>query len=315
MRQLRLKPDYQDSWHHVYNRIAGLPNEFPFGKVEKAMFIRILMRLSRLYTIRILAFQVMSNHFHLLIQTPKDIPSPEETCKRYAEFHHHLRVLYPNSPRCAQWQERLRDISWFMRHLQHLFTIWYNRTRPAQRRGSIWAGRFKNTLLEDGIAVWKCWKYIELNPLRAGMVKDPADYRFCSLGQWVQKGAHPFPETLTACVLPAFQGLLQVQTIDDLRLLLRQEVALVIAEEAGLDTAQTQKAVRQAEDPTPFSIQVRQRVRYWVNGWAIGSETFVRAVMGRLREKGLMINGHPRPVHEDAGICLCSLRCLRRLPA
>jgi REP element-mobilizing transposase RayT len=286
MRQLRLKPDYQDSWHHVYNRIAGLPNEFPFGKVEKAMFIRILMRLSRLYTIRILAFQVMSNHFHLLIQTPKDIPSPEETCKRYAEFHHHLRVLYPNSPRCAQWQERLRDISWFMRHLQHLFTIWYNRTRPAQRRVSIWAGRFKNTLLEDGIAVWRCWKYIELNPLRAGKVKDPADYRFCSLGQWVQKGAHPFPETLTACVLPASKVCCSPNHRRPPTS--SRQKWLVIAEEAGLDTAQIKRpSAGGRPHPFPFksaAVRIGSTDGHWFGNVCSGGN-------GQLREKGLMING------------------------
>jgi hypothetical protein len=34
-----------------------------------------------------------------------------------------------------------------MRHLQHLFTAWYNRTRPLRRRGSLWADRFKHTIL------------------------------------------------------------------------------------------------------------------------------------------------------------------------
>ena len=34
------------------------------------------------------------------------------------------------------------------------------RTRPCRRRGSLWASRFKNVVLESGLAVWDCWKYI-----------------------------------------------------------------------------------------------------------------------------------------------------------
>ena len=48
-------------------------------------------------------------------------------------------------------------------HFQHLCTAWYNRTRPERRRGPLWAGRFKNTVLESGLAVWACWAYVERN--------------------------------------------------------------------------------------------------------------------------------------------------------
>jgi hypothetical protein len=53
----------------------------------------------------------------------------------------------------------------FIRELQQPFTRWFNRTRPVRRHGSLWGGRFKNTILENGLAVWDCWKYIEMNPV------------------------------------------------------------------------------------------------------------------------------------------------------
>ncbi|MFH0879269.1 MAG: hypothetical protein V2A34_06115, partial [Lentisphaerota bacterium] len=112
MRQPRLKPDYQDTWHHAYNRIVGYPGDFPFGPVEKEKFIHILKRVSQLYTVSILSYQVMSNHFHLIVHAPAALPSPEETCQRYALFHDHRRSLTPGSKACLAWQERLRDISW-----------------------------------------------------------------------------------------------------------------------------------------------------------------------------------------------------------
>ncbi len=46
MRQARLKPDYQDTWHHCYNRTVGTRADRPFGDAEKEMFVRMLKRLA-----------------------------------------------------------------------------------------------------------------------------------------------------------------------------------------------------------------------------------------------------------------------------
>ena len=312
MRQPRLKPDYQDTWHHAYNRIAGYPGDFPFGPPEKEMFVRILQKLSRLYTVRVLAYQVMSNHFHLLLQAPAHLPSPEETCRRYAEFHDHKRSLDPESPRCVLWSRRLRDVSGFMGHLEWLFTVWFNRTRPIRRRGALWAGRFKNTVLEDGMAVWDCWKYIEMNAVRAGMVKDPADYRFCSFGVWVQRGRHPFHETLEKLLFSVLQGLLGVESAAEVRQMLRREFAWYKAQEADKELAEVDLAMERAGRPMRFSTQAHRRMRYWVDGLVIGSELFVREVMGRVRGTEYMQNRRlTQAIEDQAAVRLCSYRQLR----
>ena len=312
MRQPRLKPDYQDTWHHAYNRIAGCPGDFPFGPLEKEMFIRILHKLSRLYTVRILAYQVMSNHFHLLLHAPANSPSPEETCRRYAEFHDHKRFLDPESPRCALWSRRLRDVSWFMGHLEWLFTVWFNRTRPVRRRGALWAGRFKNTILENGLAVWDCWKYIEMNPVRAGMVKNPADYRFCSFGVWAQSGRHPFEKTLEECLLPVLRGLLGVESTGEVQRVLNQEFARHRAEEAHKEPAEVEMEIQRAGATVRFSTQAHRRMRYWVDGLVIGSELFVREVMGRVRGSQYMQTRRlTQAIEDQAAVRLCSYRQLR----
>jgi REP element-mobilizing transposase RayT len=147
MRHARLKPEYRDTWHHCYNRTVGTSDDRPFGEAEKEQFVRILRRVARFYTVRIVAYQVMSNHFHILLQSPEEQPSEEETIRRFKAFHRGKRILMPGSKLCGEWQGRLRDVSWCMRHLQHLFTAWFNRSRPVRRRGPLWAGRFKNTVL------------------------------------------------------------------------------------------------------------------------------------------------------------------------
>jgi hypothetical protein len=78
MRHPRLKPDYRDTWHHCYNRVVGTSDDRPFGDAEKEQFVRILHRVADFYAVRIVAYQVMSNHFHMLLQSPADPPSPED---------------------------------------------------------------------------------------------------------------------------------------------------------------------------------------------------------------------------------------------
>lgn len=56
MRHARLKPDYQDTWHHCYNRVAGTQDDRPFGDAEKEMFVRILKRLAAFYAVRVVSY-------------------------------------------------------------------------------------------------------------------------------------------------------------------------------------------------------------------------------------------------------------------
>jgi len=300
MRHGRITIDFQDTWHHCYNRIAGTSLDLPFQNTDKEQFVRILKRVSRLYTVRVVSYQVMSNHFHLLVQAPVDVPTAEETCRRYSDFHGGKRSIEPDSPICRIWQARCRDVSWFMRHLQQLFTAWYNRSKPIRRRGSLWADRYKNTILETGVAVWSCWNYIENNPVRAGMVSDAADYRFCSHGYWHQTGSHPYQENVTALILPLMNSLFGISTMNELR--------------DRMDQALAAKAEREVTN-TSFSMTVQRRVRHWTSGLVIGSELYVRTVMTRYRSAESMNQHRLAPSHHTADQPLYAWRRLRCVDA
>ena len=281
MRQPRLKPDYRDTWHHTYNHTVGTTEDRPLGDADKEQFVNILHRVAGLYTVQIAAYQVMSNHWHLLLRTPEAVPSEEETIRRFTAFHNGKRTLLPGSRLCEEWQKRLRDVSWCMRHLQHLYTAWYNRTRPLRRKGTLWAGRFKNTVLEMGQPLWACWAYIERNPVRAGMVADPADYRFCSYGVWAQTGRHPFEDSLREALLPSLPEGLSNLTPKELRAALAERFARQAAEDAGGTQAQAEAAA--ATSKPSFTLSATRRVRHWVDGLVIGSELFVLETMRRVR--------------------------------
>ena len=157
MRYPRIKPSQADTFMHVYNRVAGSAGEFLFGPVEKEEFIRRLTRLTDLYVIEVMAFQCMGNHFHAIVYIPASPPSNEQAAARYKRFYRGKRVIDPQSAACAKLALKLRDVSEFMKDLQQPFTHWFNRTRPVRRRGHLWGDRFKNTVLENGLAVWDCW--------------------------------------------------------------------------------------------------------------------------------------------------------------
>jgi len=76
---------------------------------------------------------------------------------------------------------RMHDISEFMKQVKQRFSCWYN--RRTGRCGTLWEHRFKSVLVEDGAALRTMASYIEMNPVRAGIVADPKTYRFCGLGE------------------------------------------------------------------------------------------------------------------------------------
>jgi hypothetical protein len=78
MRQPRLKIDEVDTFYHCYNRVAGDPGYFPFEDAEKERFIRLIKKLSRFYTVDVVAHQVLSNHFssYGLLLTPRLLKRP-----------------------------------------------------------------------------------------------------------------------------------------------------------------------------------------------------------------------------------------------
>ncbi|MCP3970028.1 MAG: chemotaxis protein CheW, partial [Rhodobacteraceae bacterium] len=82
-------------------------------------------------------------------------------------------------------RDRLFDLSSFMKEVKQKFSAWFNLTRG--RKGTLWEERFRSVLVE-GSGGWSreglsgllaVAAYIDLNPVRAGLVDDPKDYRWC----------------------------------------------------------------------------------------------------------------------------------------
>ena len=86
----------------------------------------------------------------------------------------------------ARFSYRMHSLSEFFKGMLQRFTCWFNRERG--RKGTLWESRFRSVIVQDGLAARTMAAYIDLNPVRAGIVDDPADYRWSSYGEAVGGG-------------------------------------------------------------------------------------------------------------------------------
>jgi REP element-mobilizing transposase RayT len=167
--------------YHVMSRTAL--DGFPLKDIEKDFMLDLIKKFSSLYFTEILGFCLMGNHFHLLVKMiPESRFSDEEIQKRF-------ETSYSDSRDFADSQipilrEKLSSLSEFIREIKVGFARYYNRRH--NRRGYFWGDRFKSVIVDKGETLVNCLAYIDLNPLRAGLVDRPEDYRWNSLGYHLQ---------------------------------------------------------------------------------------------------------------------------------
>ena len=193
--------------YHCVSRVVD--RRFVFGDEEREAF-RMFMRMYEKFSgCRVLSYCVMSNHFHLLLEVPpkpEDGISDEQLLERLGGLHSEKFVagvaaelaaartegglVGGNEARVREIHERftyrMESLSHYMQGLLIRFTRWFNRKH--KRSGTLWEERFKSVIVESGTAARTMAAYIDLNPVRAGMVEDPADYRWSSYGEAVGGG-------------------------------------------------------------------------------------------------------------------------------
>jgi REP element-mobilizing transposase RayT len=167
--------------YHVMSRTAL--DGFPLKDVEKDFMLDLIRKFSALYFTEIYGFCLMGNHFHLLVKMiPENQFSDGEIQKRYEKFYSDSRPFAKGQ--IPYLREKLSSLSEFMREIKVGFARYYNRRH--HRRGYFWGDRFKSVIVDQGETLVNCLAYIDLNPLRAGLVESPEEYRWNSLGYHIQ---------------------------------------------------------------------------------------------------------------------------------
>ncbi|TVP78860.1 MAG: transposase, partial [Puniceicoccaceae bacterium] len=202
MRRIRrIKCPEAPTMYHAMSRVVG--GEMLLEKREKEVLRKMMWQVANFCGVEVLTYCIMSNHFHVLIRVPE-----KDRAVSDAELLRRFKVLYPKPTKYQtasfarletalregtedalkireQLLARMHDLSEFMKTLKQRFSIWYNRNHN-NRLGTLWMERFKSVLVEGaGNPLQTMAAYIDLNPVRADLVEDPKDYRWCGYAEAV----------------------------------------------------------------------------------------------------------------------------------
>ncbi len=167
--------------YHVISRTAL--DGFPFGDVEKDQFVKILRRFSKVYFTEVMGYTILDNHFHILVTMHPEENYSDDDIKERFEYLYGKDIEYPVE-RARFFRNKWSSLSEFIKDIKQTFSRYYNRMHS--RRGTLWGERFKSVIVQNGEALVNCLAYIDLNPVRAGIVKRPENYRWSSIGYHAQ---------------------------------------------------------------------------------------------------------------------------------
>ncbi|PTQ69432.1 transposase [Pseudomonas sp. GV071] len=129
--------------HHIVQR--GHNRQLVFAEAaDYQRYIVDLRELKEAFGIKVYAYCLMSNHVHLLL-------APGDSIAGLGQF---MKTL---AARATRYRNKLEG-----------------------RTGTLWESRYKSSIVQSDSYLLACCRYIELNPVRAGMVEDVADYPWSS---------------------------------------------------------------------------------------------------------------------------------------
>ncbi|MCE9616120.1 MAG: transposase [Lentisphaerae bacterium] len=332
MRAARIK-ELGPAYYHVISRVVD--RRMIFDADEKERF-RILMRACEAFSaLRILTWSVLDNHFHIVLHVPsREMVSDETLLHRLAALYNRRtvqsierRLKEKRNAGDVQEAERIKsgytyrmyDLSEFAKTLKQRLTQGYNRRHG--RKGTLWEERFKSLVVEgEDEPLLSLAAYVDLNAVRAGIVADPKDYRFCGYGEAVA-GNSKAREGLAMAV----RTLVPTPNWEQVSAIYRQFLYIRGAQR-GMDesgnplhlgfSAQNVAAILDQGGTLGIAELLHCRVRYFIDGAILGSRSFVneafkrhRQFFGRKRQSGA------RPMKGGkAWGDLCTARRLRLSP-
>ncbi len=305
--------------YHCVSRVVD--RRFVFGERECEAFRMYLRMYENFSGCRVLSYCLMSNHFHLLLEVPtmgEGGLSDEALLQRLSALYSEAFVAGVAAELTearkkagdaaaevhARFTYRMHDLSQFMKGLLIRFTRWFNRTHS--RTGTLWEERFKSVIVESGVAARAMAAYIDLNPVRAGMVKDPADYRWSSYGEAVGGGKKGNGKKAREGLVRAYfcdQGVgFESEKWGEVSRLYRRLMGLALGKKPGrAEITRSSKGLGQPTKNTAESLESEDnetvlkdlgiakmlhcRVRYFTDGAVIGSREFVNEAFVSARER------------------------------
>lgn len=298
-----------ESYYHVTSRVVD--KNRTLREVEKRHFYDWMRRLEEFCGLQVVTFCLMENHFHLLVRVPQRDVQEKLTEARLREL---LPLIYRQQELTtalqeldragrdatgkwmaevlARYQARRYSLSVFLKELKQRYTRWHNRRH--RRTGTLWEHRFRSVLVEAGeTALLTIAAYIDLNPVRAGIVDDPKEYRWSGYAEAVA-GSKVARKGLAAILARTSFGknrsVTWRLTAPQYRVLLYGHGEVRDADartgskgRLGMTRAEVEKVLERGGELSVAEV-LRCKVRYFTDGAAIGGAEFLQEVFEENRE-------------------------------
>ena len=290
MRIARIKAQGESAVYHCLSRVVG--GQLLLNDLCKEKLVELLGKQAEFCGVEVITYCMMSNHFHLLLRVPvRPELSDDQLLERLTRFYGKrgiLTVLARESMKergridtdiRESVMSRIGDVSAFMKEFKQRFSRWYN--KHTGRFGTLWAERFTSVLVEDSaVALRTVAAYIDLNPVRAGLVADPKDYRFCGYAAALMGST------------AVQQGLLSFLEHSDWSKAAAEYRMLLFVTGGAADRSDKvildREVIRAELDrggELGLGQMLRLRVRHLTDGMILGSTDFVNGMFARYRDR------------------------------
>ena len=208
---------------------------------------------------------------------PESEVSDDEVRKRYMELYD---LKHPGPEfELKRFKKKLCSLSWYVKEIKQGFSRYFN--KKYGRRGTLWGERFKSLIVEDGLTLVNLLAYVDLNPVRAGIVDRPEKYRWCSLGYHIQSGNRDD-------LLSIDFGMKEWNEFDEQEIIrkYREYVYEVGAIDRGKGAVIAEEIVAE-ERKKNFKLKraelFRYRCRYFTDAGVLGTKRFVQQVFDEVK--------------------------------
>lgn len=300
--------------YHCVSRVVGKDFLFDTGS-RKDQIVKIMRACEILYGAHVLNYVVMDNHMHNIVQMRCRLtraPLNKKTIIKVAkvlycsDYVTNLKHEFARAEQADKMQggsekwhsqqiinrfeKRRGCLSNFMKGLKERIAHYINKQH--KRTGTLWDGRFKSPIVENTIeSLGAVSAYIDLNPIRAGIVNQPQNYRWCGYAAALA-GDKLAQEGIAQ--LYAYRGGKKPKwnhIKEDYRLYLYHR-GLKTLEDAesgakgrlGFTAAQLEQEIEN-NGKIPAGEILLHRVRYFSDGAIIGSASYVNATFASHKEK------------------------------
>lgn len=216
----RYKPRKKVVFYHVMTRTAQQKFWLENEQELKAYWVDLLKFYSSIFYVEILSYTILSDHFHICLSVRRPQFDPEDVRRRFEACQARNRYKRPFEPNMVrQYYNAFCDLSKFMHAVNWRMAIRHNRMKKT--KGHFWGAPFKSKVIDSKQYLLTVMTYIELNPVRAGMVNRAEDFPFSSIARikeaLVRRTSDPTPKVGFLATLPDFRrGEAYIQLVDTL---------------------------------------------------------------------------------------------------